>query len=123
MHIRPATIEEIFFGSHKSNYPHPHLDGHTIGEGGSADGIEGAIEVNMKAGDALLVVDAICHGSARRTNPGNRRIIVNRYGSFWGNFRHGYQPSSELLARLTPERRQIVQPQRLLPGEPQVVVP
>ncbi|MCB9151972.1 MAG: phytanoyl-CoA dioxygenase family protein [Caldilineaceae bacterium] len=107
-------------GSHKSNYGHPHLAGHTIGEGGSVDGIEGAVEVHMEPGDALLFVDALCHGSGRRTNPGVRRTIVYRYGPSWGNFRHGYQASPELVARLTPERRQIVQPQRLLPREPQV---
>jgi hypothetical protein len=73
----------------------------------------------MKAGDALLFVDAIMHGSAERTNPGERRIIVYRYGPGWGNFRHGYQVSPELAARLTPQRRQFVQPLQLLPREPQ----
>lgn len=107
-------------GSHKSNFPHPQMGGHTIGEGGSVDGMEAAVEIHMEPGDALLFVDAICHGSARRSRPGNRRIIVYRYGPSWGNFRHGYAPSPELLARLTPERRQIVQPNPLLPREPQV---
>jgi hypothetical protein len=107
-------------GSHKSNFPHPHFDRYRIGgEEASVDHVEGAVEVHMQAGDALLFVDAIAHGSAKRTNPGERRIIVFRYGPSWGNFRHGYQPSPELLARLTPERRQIVQPLRLLPREPQ----
>ena len=50
---------------------------------------------------------------------GERRIVVYRYGPSWGTFRHGYRPSSELLERLTPERRQIVQPLKLLPREPQ----
>ena len=107
-------------GSHKSNFAYPYIDGHTIGDGGSVDGIDAAVEVYMEPGDALLFVDAICHGSAKRTNPGTRRVIVYRYGPSWGNFRHGYQPSPELLERLTPERRQIVQPQVLLPREPQV---
>ncbi|MEM7129468.1 MAG: phytanoyl-CoA dioxygenase family protein [Chloroflexota bacterium] len=107
-------------GSHKSNFAHPDYGKHTIGEGGSVDAIEGAVEVHMEPGDALLFVDAICHGSARRTNPGERRIVVYRYGPSWGNFRHGYAPSPELLARLTPERRQIIQPNPLLKREPQV---
>ena len=81
--------------------------------GNSVDGIEGAIEVHLKAGDALLFVDAIMHGSARRMNPGQRRIAVYRYGPSWGSFRHSYRPSAELLARLTPQRRQVV-----LPGAP-----
>jgi ectoine hydroxylase-related dioxygenase (phytanoyl-CoA dioxygenase family) len=107
-------------GSHKANFPHPHFDKYKMGgEQASVDGTPGAIEVQMQAGDALLFVDAISHGSARRINPGYRRIIVYRYGPSWGNFRHGYQPSPELLARLTPERRQIVQPQLLLAREPQ----
>lgn len=101
-------------GSHKSNFAHPHFKDHNFREGDSVDGVEGAIEANVKAGDALLFVDAISHGSARRVNPGNRRIIVYRYGPSWGNFRFGYQPSPALLDRLTPQRRQIVQPQKPL---------
>jgi ectoine hydroxylase-related dioxygenase (phytanoyl-CoA dioxygenase family) len=87
--------------------------------GASVDGIEGAVEIHMQAGDAILFVDALAHGSAKRVNPGQRRIIVYRYGPSWGNFRHGYQPSPELLERLTPERRQIVQPLQLIPHTPQ----
>ena len=108
-------------GSHKSNFAHPHFAMHDWDSAPSVDNVEGAIEANMKAGDALLFVDAISHGSAKRTNPGNRRTIVFRYGPSWGNFRHGYQPSPELLARLTPQRRQIVQPQKLLERTPQRV--
>lgn len=77
--------------------------------------MEHAVEVHMKAGDVLIFADAICHGSARRRNPGERRIIVYRYGPSWGNFRHGYQVSEELLARLTPQRRQIVRPLMPIP--------
>lgn len=106
-------------GSHKSNLVHPHYDRHRMAKDASVDGIEGGIEVNLKPGDALLFVDALAHGSAKRVNPGQRRILVYRYGPSWGNFRHGYQPSPELLARLTPERRQIVQPQRPLERTPQ----
>lgn len=103
-------------GSHKSNFEHPHARSEDARV--SVEAIEEAIEVPMAAGDALLFVDAISHGSARRVNPGIRRIAVYRYGPSWGNFRHGYQPSSELLERLTPERRRIVQPQRLIPRPP-----
>ena len=107
-------------GSHKSNVRHPHMDEYRMGEDRSVDGLEGAIEVQMKAGDALLFTDTLTHGSAMRANEGIRRIAVYRYGPSWGNFRHGYQPSAKLLARLTPERRKIVQPQELLQREPQV---
>ncbi len=110
-------------GSHKSNFKHPHYDQHRMAKGSSAEGIEGAIEVHMKAGDALLFVDGLSHGSARRANPGIRRIAVYRYGPSWGNFRFGYQPSPELLCRLTPERRKIVQPLQPLPREPNLKDP
>ena len=103
-------------GSHKANFEHPDFEMHRMrGEQASVDDVEGAIELFMEPGDALLFVDCISHGSAKRMNDGNRRIVVYRYGPSWGNFRHGYQPSPELLERLTPERRQIVQPLRLIP--------
>lgn len=108
-------------GSHKSNFRHPHHDRHRMHpDGATVEGIEGAVEVHMKAGDALVFVDGLSHGSARRANPGERRILVFRYGVSWGNFRYGYAPSPQLLARLTPQRRKIVQPLPLLPREPQI---
>ena len=73
----------------------------------------------MDAGDALIFVDAICHGSARRTVPGDRRVVVYRYGPSWGFFRFGYRPSHELLGRLTAARRQIVWPHEVMAREPQ----
>lgn len=103
-------------GSHKANFSHPDFNKYKMrGEDAAVDGVEGAIELQMEAGDALLFVDCLSHGSARRVNAGERRIIVYRYGPSWGNFRHGYQVSPELVARLTPERRQIVQPLQLIP--------
>jgi ectoine hydroxylase-related dioxygenase (phytanoyl-CoA dioxygenase family) len=108
----------IIPASHKANFQHPHFERHRMAEGASVDGIEAGIEIHMAAGDVLLFVDALSHGSAKRMNPGTRRIVVYRYGPSWGNFRHGYQPSPELLERLTPERRRIVQPQRLIPRVP-----
>ena len=108
----------IIPGSHKSNFVHPRFDDFRMARKASVDGLEEAVEIHMQAGDALLFVDTLAHGSARRVNAGQRRVAVYRYGPSWGNFRHGYQPSPELLARLTPERRQIVQPLQLLPREP-----
>lgn len=104
--------------SHKAHFPHPdHAKYQMRGEEPSVDKVEGAVEIQMDAGDALLFVDALSHGSAERVNPGDRRIIVFRYGPSWGSFRHGYQVSQALIDRLTPERRQIVRPQApLLPG-------
>jgi len=107
-------------GSHKSNLEHPRLRSRVYGRD-AVDGTEGAIEVHLQAGDAILFVDGIAHGSAERQNPGQRRICVFRYGPSWGNFRFGYQPSEELLAQLTPLQRRIVQPQVPVPGRPESV--
>ena len=95
-------------GSHKANFAHPHFGQDS--RDGKYIPIEGAIEVNLKAGDALMFVDAVCHGSTPRLNPGERRVVIYRYGPSWGATRHGYQYSQELLDRLTPERRKILQP-------------
>lgn len=104
--------------SHKAHFPHPDYAKYRMrGAESSVDKVEGAIEIQMDAGDALLFVDALSHGSAERVNPGDRRIIVFRYGPSWGSFRHGYRVSPALIDRLTPERRQIARPQEpLFPG-------
>ena len=110
-------------GSHKANFTHPQTSRHAGDQPNSpnesAEGIELATQVFMDPGDALLFVDALCHGSAKRTNLGTRRTIVYRYGPSWGNFRHGYQPSPQLLERLSPARRAIVQPQVPITRGPQ----
>jgi len=101
----------IIPGSHKSNVPHPMLAGKyadVVDKPGSA--AEGTMEVHLKAGQALMFVDCLCHGSSERINAGNRRVLIYRYSPRWGRARFGYEPSEELLARLTPERQQIVQP-------------
>lgn len=99
-------------GSHKANFQHPDLVARGfLGEPAPINVFPtGAIEVHLKAGDALLFVDALMHGATERTNPGERRVVIYRYGPTWGNTRHGYQYSKELLERLTPERRKILQP-------------
>jgi len=97
--------------SHKENFMHPDLLKTVMRDGGaSGDDCEGAIEVHLKAGDTLIFTDTLMHGSAKRVNPGQRRICVYRYGASWGFFRHGYRPTKELLARLSPARKQIVWP-------------
>ncbi|NKB69839.1 MAG: hypothetical protein GKR89_22430 [Candidatus Latescibacteria bacterium] len=93
-------------GSHKSNLLHPAFERRTD----SLDQVEGAVELQARAGDALCFVDCLAHGSARRDNPGQRRMLIIRYGPHWGNDRYGYQPSAALLQRLNSQRRKIVQP-------------
>ena len=107
-------------GSHKANFKHPQAGKAAIkeGEATSAEGVEGAIEVHMNAGDALLFVDSICHGSAVRRNQGQRRICVYRYGPSWGMFRHPYRPTDALLERLTEQQRTIVWPHEPIKREP-----
>jgi ectoine hydroxylase-related dioxygenase (phytanoyl-CoA dioxygenase family) len=95
-------------GSHKSNVPHPQSgDWNQLGQ---MDKMEGAVEVHLNKGDSLLFCDGISHGASARTNPGERRVVIYRYGPSWGATRHGYRYSKELLERLTPERRAILEP-------------
>lgn len=103
----------ILPGSHKSNLPHPVFarpyDERVHDED---EVVEGSIEVNMQAGDALMFVDAISHGATRRVNPGERRVVIYRYGPTWGTTRYGYRYSDDLLGRVTPAQRAILQPIR-----------
>jgi ectoine hydroxylase-related dioxygenase (phytanoyl-CoA dioxygenase family) len=71
---------------------------------------EGAVEVCLQAGDALLFVDALMHGATERTNPGERRAVIYRYGPGWARTRHGFEYSENLLGRLTAARRKILRP-------------
>ena len=103
-------------GSHKCTEIHPRLE--VDGQGLIYDSVSGKPagtatamqEMYLKAGDVLLFTDAITHGSAERTNPGYRRTIVYRYSPKYVRERLNYQISEELLQRLTPERRAIIEP-------------
>lgn len=104
-------------GSHKSNFPHPEIGNYAAGD--RMDTLPGAIPVYVSAGDALLFVDGLIHGGSSRTNTvGERRMVIYRYGPSWASTRFGYTYSEELLSRLTPERRHILQPvPPIFPGE------
>ena len=107
----------IIPSSHKANIRHPEFELNKMLKGGkvsSAENMTGAKEVYLKAGDGLLFVDSLCHGSAKRINKGERRIVVYRYGPSWGFFRHPYRPSNELLKRLTKFQRKILMPHEKL---------
>lgn len=107
----------IIPGSHKSNFPYPKaVDYDPIMP---MEKLDVAVPVYMNKGDALLFVDGLMHGgSSRTTTEGERRVVIYRYGPVWGASRFGYSPSPELLERLTPARRKILQPVRPIhPGE------
>jgi len=96
--------------SHKSNFPHPESAEYSYFEGKPMDTITGAIPVYMEKGDALLFVDGLMHGGAARTNPGDRRILIYRYGPVWAASRFGYTYSRQLLESVTPAQRKILEP-------------
>ena len=95
-------------GSHKSHFPHPNAGNYANLD--RMDMLEGAVEVHLNKGDAALFVDGIMHGGSSRTNPGERRVSIYRYGVSWGASRYGYEYTQALLDRLTPERRKLLQP-------------
>ena len=99
--------------SHKANFKHPEFDQNRMLKGGKvshAAFMTGAKEVYLKQGDALLFVDSLCHGSAKRANKGERRVVIYRYGPSWGFFRHPYRPSKQLLKNLNKFQKQVVMP-------------
>jgi hypothetical protein len=111
-----ATV--VVPGSHKSHEIHPVLRGQSTTayrDDLPASEALGAIEVHLKAGQALFFTDAILHGSSPRTNPGQRRIMVYRYSPRSIMPRYHYLPSEELLKRLTPARREIIQSEAVVP--------
>jgi ectoine hydroxylase-related dioxygenase (phytanoyl-CoA dioxygenase family) len=92
-------------GSHKQNFEPPFYE---EASGQTLEGIPGAEEIHLDAGDTLLFVDSIMHGSATRINSGERRIAVLRYGPSRGVSRRGYEPTDALLERLSEEEQAIV---------------
>ena len=108
-------------GSHKSAMRHPMLNGqHQVYRSDDAAGNQvGMKELYLDAGDVLMFTDAITHGSAARTNPGYRRILLYRYSPRFLRSRFHYVPSRELLDGLDEEQRKIIQPipPRFAPGQ------
>ena len=98
--------------SHKSNIQHPEYKTNVMKKNKitSAETMTASKEIYLKAGDGIIFVDSLCHGSAKRVNKGERRIVVYRYGPSWGFFRHPYRPSKKLLKNLNTFQRQIVMP-------------
>lgn len=103
-------------GSHKVTQPHPHYrrqedsGQNVVNYSGPAAQAENMIELYLNAGDALVFTDGVTHGSSDRTNPGQRKIMLYRYFPSYISTRWNYMVSKALLDRLTPSRREIVQP-------------
>lgn len=93
--------------SHKAQFQHPLVGSYARGD--RMDDLPGAIPIYMEKGDAVMFVDALMHGGSSRTNVGERRIVLYRYGPPWAKARFRYEYSQALLDRLTPERRAILQ--------------
>ena len=61
---------------------------------GGAGEVEGAQEMHLKAGQALVFQDSLIHGAAARRNPGWRRTVCFRYlPQECSTDRFGYTPS------------------------------
>ena len=78
-------------GSHKANFVHPLAGDYARGD--RMDELPHAVPMHCRAGDALVFVDACMHGGSTRTNPGERRVIILRYGPPWATPRFGYRLS------------------------------
>ena len=92
--------------SHKSMVGHP-VQQQMVTAGGE---VEGAEEMHLKAGDALVFQDSLIHGAAaRETHAGWRKTLCFRYlPQEFSTDRFGHVPSTELMARLTPARRELL---------------
>jgi ectoine hydroxylase-related dioxygenase (phytanoyl-CoA dioxygenase family) len=109
--------------SHKVELEHPDIPTKGWGAGAlSMEGVDGAVEVHLRAGDLVMFCDPVVHGSAARTNPGQRRTLLYRYAASFSRPRYNYRPSPELLARLTPARRLLIQPVTMEFVPPEVMV-
>ena len=76
---------------------------------GGAGEVEGAQEMHLKAGQALVFQDSLIHGAAARRNPGWRRTLCFRYlPQECSTDRFGYTPSDAVMGRLTAPRRAIL---------------
>eukprot|EP01052_Picozoa_sp_SAG31_P006838 SAG31_NODE_319_length_17776_cov_4.703570_10_plen_171_part_00 len=121
-----ATV--IVPASHKSMVGHPFQEQMVT----AGDDVEGAEEMHLDAGSALVksfliavgivefvltwfalqqvFQDSLIHGAVARTNKdGWRRTLCFRYLPQWcSKDRFGYQPSQETMDRLTPARRELL---------------
>ncbi len=106
-----ATV--VVPGSHKSHMVHPAmLGGNRQIHRDDVPASEGLMtqEVYLKKGDALILTDAITHGSSPRVNPGQRRVMIYRYSPKSIMPRYNDVPSPDFLAHLTPQRRALIEP-------------
>ena len=63
----------------------------------------------LSAAAQVLFNDHLLHGSSARTTPGERKMVVFRYlPQPQSSNRFGYEPSAELMGRLTDVRREML---------------
>lgn len=88
----PFTLVE---GSHKANYPYP-LPKADLKRGAGLTG-SGTHQVHTRAGDLLLLNEALTHGSLAKSTPGPRAFVAFSYApSFVGDYRRLGKDSVEL---------------------------
>ena len=107
-------------GSHKANFRHPFYDKQRMGENRSVEGTVGAIEVFMKAGDALVFVgwDFTRVGKAGECGDASRRGVSVR--AFVGEFQARIPAVARVAGTPHAPTPPHCAPQVPLPREPQV---
>lgn len=97
-------------GSHKSNFPNAYsIKGHPE-KSPCPDDVPALIELQAKAGDAILFTEDLTHGSKTNLSNKQRRNLYYRYQpSFCSPNITATKPvSQELMDRLTPERKELL---------------
>ncbi|MDP9464524.1 MAG: phytanoyl-CoA dioxygenase family protein [Actinomycetota bacterium] len=85
-------------GSHKADFPMPSQVAATL-----------AVEVPMKAGDAVVFTEALTHGTAAWRGPKQRRSLLYKYSPGNSAWSHEVWPT-ELIEACTPRQLLLLQP-------------
>ncbi len=97
-------------GSHRANFALP-----------ATDADELAVDVSLKAGDAVFFTEALTHGTSTWRAPYNRLSMFYKYAPghlAWGrNYEHELS-NSVLHDRCTPRQLRFLQPPAVYPHEP-----
>jgi ectoine hydroxylase-related dioxygenase (phytanoyl-CoA dioxygenase family) len=88
-------------GSHKQQLPFP------VPEDPNAS-MPGQVELEVKAGSALLFSEALLHAGSPNRSGKIRRLAIYNYGPSFVEPWQGYKPSDALVQRVEGERRQLL---------------